>query len=364
MSVLKMKTLTRKLVVAFVMLLLVSSTSHAAFFRPDVRPGYGVTSQGWLSDYCESLRGTNLDTPVFFLDSGKPGASALVLCGTHPRELAGVTSATMLVENCEVKVGRLVVIPCLNVSGMSIPDQNGKVPHFLPIESRSGLRYLPYGDRYVDIQDQGQPDPEKFQHFSGYEIDDGAESRNINRNYPGKKDGTPTAQVAFGVMELIRKEKINFSIDLHESGTPDYFIDRKNGEVSPGSRLAYMLVCNPKALEIGAETVLALEEKGISLKVDQSNPEFRGLSHLEIGNTTDCLSFLSETPNPGQDTWREAPDVISDSDYPLKMRVGICVEVVKSLADIYGETTGKKLVMENVPSYEELQEKDVGAFLN
>jgi len=46
------------------------------------------------------------------------------------------------------------------------------------------------------------------------------------------------------------------------------------------------------------------------------------------------------------------------------MRVGICVEVVKSLADIYGETTGKKLVMENVPSYEELQEKDVGAFLN
>ena len=149
MSVLKMKTLTRKLVVAFVMLLLVSSKSHAAFFRPDVRPGYGVTSQGWLSDYCESLRGTNLDTPVFFLDSGKSGASALVLGGTHPRELAGVTSATMLVENCEVKVGRLVVIPCLNVSGMSIPDQNGKVPHFLPIESRSGLRYLPYGDRYV-----------------------------------------------------------------------------------------------------------------------------------------------------------------------------------------------------------------------
>ncbi|MDR9770542.1 MAG: hypothetical protein RJR25_09010 [Acetomicrobium sp.] len=166
------------------------------------------------------------------------------------------------------------------------------------------------------------------------------------------------------MMELIRKEKINFSIDLHESGTPDYFIDRKNGEVSPGSRLAYMLVCNPKALEIGAETVLALEEKGISLKVDQSNPEFRGLSHLEIGNATDCLSFLSETPNPGQDTWREAPDVLFDPDYPLKMRVGICVEVVKSLADIYGETTGKKLVMENVPSYEELQEKDVGAFLN
>ena len=61
------------------------SCAHAAFFRPDVRPGAGVTGLRWLSDYHAPLKGTNFDAPVYVLDSGKPGATMLLIGGTHPR---------------------------------------------------------------------------------------------------------------------------------------------------------------------------------------------------------------------------------------------------------------------------------------
>jgi len=54
----------RKILIIF-MLVLVASFSMANFFRPDIRAGYGVTSTGWLSDYFEPLKGTNMDTPVY-----------------------------------------------------------------------------------------------------------------------------------------------------------------------------------------------------------------------------------------------------------------------------------------------------------
>lgn len=339
-------------------------SADAAYFKPDVRPGYGVTSSGFLSDYFSSIKKTNMDTPVYILDSGKPGATMLLMGGTHPRELAGAVAATVMIENASVTRGKLIVIPCTNASAMSVKDTNGIVPHYLPIKTRSGMRFLTYGDRRTDILDQGVDDPDKFVHPSGFSLKNGAEARNLNRAYPGDPDGTPTQKLAFAIMELIRKEKVDFNLDLHESGTPDYHIDRKNGEVKRGSRLAYMLICNPKAVEIGATAFFGLEEKGISLRLDQSNPSFRGLSHYEIGKITECSSFLSETPNPGQDEWREVPDVINDPVYPLKKRVGTDLEIIRFLAESYGELMEKEIIIDNIPLYKDMIKKGVGAFLN
>ena len=58
-----------------------------ASFVPEVRPGPGVTAQKWLSDYHPPLKGTNFDTPIFFLDGAKKGATVLLVGGTHPREI-------------------------------------------------------------------------------------------------------------------------------------------------------------------------------------------------------------------------------------------------------------------------------------
>lgn len=362
----------RSLALCAILAFLTPAAGKAAFFRPDVRPGYGVTRRGWLSDYHAALKGTNLDTPVYYLEGRKPGATMLIIGGTHPREIAGHTAALMAIENAAVSEGRLIVIPALNASGYGLHDLSANIPRFHKIKCRSGHRLLPFGDRRVDKADQKMADPGQYRHQSGAIIPgskggDGAEMRNINRNYPGLADGTETQQVAYGVMELIRKEHVALNIDMHEADTPTWYVMRQNGKTREGGRLAYMLVCNPKdaAMELGAEAVIDLSDRlGIKLKIEPSNPAFCGLSHLEIGNATSCLSFLFETPNPGQDDWRENPDVIRDTRYPLEHRVGLQWEVFQELANLYNEYNDQHLVIEGMPDYKTLMNQGVGAWLN
>ena len=354
----------KRCILAGMVIALLASLSFSAFLYPDIRPGYGVTGQGWISDYFPPLRGTNMDTPLFFMDSGKPGATFLLIGGTHAREIAGTTAATIFVENVQVTQGRVIVLPFANRSALSIEDELGSSPHFLLVEGKSGPRFLVYGDRRTDIRDQGIADPEVFVHDpSGMEIADGAESRNLNRNYPGKPDGNPTQQLAFAILEMIRSEDVDFCLDMHESGTPDR-VELDSGEVYGGSRLAYMLVCHPQGLEIGAMALFEMEDLGISMQLEESSTEFRGLSHREIGDHSDCLSFLSESPNPGQDRWRKDPDVLTDPVYSLAHRVGMHYEVIRALFTNYELWMGNPVCVEGLPRESELVAQGIGAFLN
>jgi hypothetical protein len=106
------------------------------------------------------------------------------------------------------------------------------------------------------------------------------------------------------------------------------------------------------------------EDTGISLKLEESNPKYRGLSHLEIGNATNSLSFLSESPNPGQDRWRSDGDVINEPKYPLTHRVGLHLRLFKHLAEAFVVYHGKVLKIEKLPEYSELMAADIGQFLN
>jgi len=356
----------RKTFIVLILLLGVS-LSFASFFRPDIRLGYGVTSIGWLSDYFEPLKGTNMDTPVYYMESGVPGPTFLLVGGTHPMEIAGTVAATIFIENVIVKTGRVIVVPFANSSASSVgtiflPNQPD---HFLQVKSKSGLRFLVYGDRNTDVNDQGVPDPEIFVHYpSGQELP-GYESRNLNRNYPGRPDGTPTEKLAFAVMELIRTENVDFNLDMHESDTPDNY-SIVDGEKVQGGRLAYMLVCHQSGLEIGAYATMEMEfNYGVSLKLEESDPRFKGLSHREIGDATECISFLVESPNPGFDVgWREDPDVLYDVKYPLKHRVGIHLATVEGLINGYNMFMGTELSIANLPAYDDLMERGFEAYLN
>ncbi len=333
----------------------------AGAFRMDLRPGYGVTALMWLSDWNPNLKGTDYDTPVYVMDSGNPGAVALVIAGTHPREIGAVTAATILLEQGEVAQGKLFVIPCLNAAGMATKDQMGKMAQQLPIEGRSGWRFLTYGDRYVPLS-PGEEDPERYVHPSGFVIGDGMEWRNVNRNYPGKPDGTPSQRIAFGVMELIRSEKVQWCLDMHESRTTEHYLDRKTGEIQPGGMLAYSLITHPKGLELGVETLFRLEDRGMKLKLDQSAPGFRGICHYEIGEGTECIPFLSETPNPAMDSWRENPDTMTDPQYLLETRAGTTLEVLSTLAQVCSEAMDP-LVLSNLPTKEQLEKEGLSRWL-
>ncbi len=349
-----------------VICLLLPAWGYAGSITPDIRPGDGVTGQHKLSDYFPPLAGTNLDTDVFVLDSGKPGATALMLGGTHGNEVAGSVSGLVAVENCVVKAGKLIIIPHANRSALSMKDTRKHIGQRHLIQSRSGERYLLYGDRRTDPADHGSEDPEEYRNPEGYVLKNGAESRNLNRTYPGKPDGTGTEQVSYAIVALVRQEEVDFSLDMHEADTPEKKIPDDGVYRAGGNkRLAYTLVSHPRGLEVAAYALLGLEEEiHISMKLEESNTAYRGLSHLEVGNATDSLSFLSESPNPGQDRWRSDADVVSDSKYPLTHRVGLHLRLFKQLADAYTEYSGKALVIEGLPEYEDLLAGDIGRFLN
>ena len=332
----------------------------------DIRPGEGVSDQRKLSDYFAPLKDSNLDTDVFILDSGKPGATALLIGGTHGNEMAGSVAALVALENIVVSTGKLIVIPYTNRSAQSVPDTRNQVAPRHPVKTRGGERFLTYGDRRTDPVDQGVEDPESYQNPGGYVLKNGQEARNLNRTYPGKADGTATEQLAYAIVQLVLKEQVDFSLDMHEANTPE--TDKQDdGDYKPGGnkRLAYTLVAHPRGLEIAAYALLAMEEDTqISMKLEESNTSYRGLSHLEIGDASNCLSYLSESPNPGQDRGRQDANVVSDPQYPLTHRVGMHLRLFKHLADAFGDYNDKALNFEGLPEYDDLLDGDIGQFLN
>ena len=317
----------------------------------DVRPGYGVTGIGWLSDYHAPLRGTPVDTRVYYMDSGQPGPTVVIVGGTHSNEIAGISAALLIVERAEVTKGRLIVIPYANSSGASITDTIRTQIGSWSVETISGIRTFPYGDRRTSLEHQG-PDPEVFFHYpTGYELDP-SEARNLNRNHPGKPDGTLTQQLAYAYTQLIKAENADIAVDMHEAGVE--------------SRLANMLIANPKNMDLAVLAVVELEYQGIKMNLEHSSEEFRGLSHREWGDHTQAAAYLIETPNPGQspETYSdEEVDVVNDPTYPLAKRVATQIATIEAIFSAHEMGYGERLEWKNLPSNAELVANGLGAYL-
>ena len=137
-----------------------------------------------------------------------------MLGGTHPNEPSGVLTAVLLIENARPAAGRLIVIPRANESGFTHTDYSEGAPQHFAIPTASGERIFRFGSRATNPIHQW-PDPDIYVHSSGQRLS-GSETRNLNRAYPGRADGPLTEQVAYAIVQLIRAEKADLSIDLHE----------------------------------------------------------------------------------------------------------------------------------------------------
>ncbi len=316
----------------------------------DVRPGPGVKTK-MLSDYFSGLVRTPGDTAVYMLEGQEPGGTVFVAGGTHANEIAGSIAAIMLVEQAEVRRGRLAVIPYANNSASTYPDpRRPGSPRSFSVTTTSGTRTFAIGARLTRPEHQGEPDPPGEQAPSPEYTADNL-SRNLDRQYPGKPDGNLTQRVAFAIVSLIKKERVDVAFDLHEA--------------PPGSRLAMMVVANPKNSELAAEALLALEAKGLKMKLEESSADFKGLSHREWGDTTPAKAFLFETPNPA--FLREKPgDPVNDPEWPLAKRVGIHIETLLMIIDVYnsGVPVTNQVELLNLPSLEELAKLGLGHFLH
>ncbi|HPV59020.1 MAG TPA: succinylglutamate desuccinylase/aspartoacylase family protein, partial [Rectinema sp.] len=179
---------------------------------------------------------------------------------------------------------------------------------------------------------------------------EGSESRNLNRVYPGKPDGTLTEQLAWAVMTLLKNEKVDIAFDLHEAG--------------PESRLANMIVANPKNLDLGALAVINLELEGINMKLEPSSDVFHGLSHREWGDETNAFAFLIETPNPAQATDKGNP--VEDSKFPLEERVATHLATIEAILDAWNSDSlpDKHIEFSMFPNWQDIKEQGIGKILN
>ena len=337
-----------------------------------IRKGPGVTAVKPLSDYFAKLKGTNGDTPVYVLDSGKPGGTVLVLGGTHPNEPSSFLSALLLIENAKPAKGRLIVIPRANNSGFSHTDYTEGAPQQFMLKAASGERWFRFGSRATNPTDQW-PDPDIYVHAASGQKLSGSETRNLNRAYPGRPDGTLTEQVAYGIVQLIRQEKVTMTIDLHEA--------------SPEYPVINAIVAHERAMDFAAEVTIGLQMDGIKIGLEPSPKTLRGLSHRELGDATDTLAILMETANPAQGRLRGATNaalVVSGKDamyeraaklnrlfvpydekgQPIDLRVARHVTAINEFLNVLSvKNPAQAVVLNRIPSYGDMVKKGIGSYL-
>ncbi len=251
----------------------------------EIQKGGGVTEIRRLGDYFPAIKGTGGDSEIYFLSGKRPGGTALVLGGVHANEPAGQVAAVLLVEKAILDVGRLIVIPKANGSAFTHNDPQEASPQAFSIDTPLGKRWFRYGSRSTNPLDQW-PDPDIYLHHPSGQTLSGNQTRNLNRAFPGKRDGNFTEQIAFAITELVKEEKVRLVIDLHEA--------------SPEYPVINTIVAHEKAMDLASAVVLNLELRGIKIGLEPSPKNLHGLTHRELGDHTPVLAVLMETANPSQ----------------------------------------------------------------
>jgi len=352
----------------------VASLEFLKMNRPDViYPSAALTMTCMLSDYFPPLKGSDGDTRIYVYGGAAPGATVLLLGGTHPNEPAGFIAATVIVENLAVRTGRVLVIPQACASGFRCTDPFEGYPQFFEVSGKSGHRTFRMGSRVCSPLDQW-PDPLVYTQYPSGQSLSGLESRNLNRSYPGRPDGTFTERVGFAIMELLRKEKVDVAFDLHEA--------------APEIPIINAIVYHEKGEDIALTAVLDLESYNMRYSPELSPVNFRGLSHREWGDRTDVIPFLMEVSNPiqGRIRGRTNTDLITKgvserylealqsgalrieyepSGEPLERRVGRHIEGFKAILDAYNIFhADRPIEMDGLPSYQDLIDHGLGHYLN
>jgi predicted deacylase len=337
-----------------------------------VFPSEELTSKKMLSSYFQSLKNTRGDTEVYIYEGQEKGGNLLIQGGAHPNEPAGFITAVLLIENIQVTKGRIIIVPRANNSGFTHSDPQEGNPQRYSFKTSDGRRQFRYGSRLTNPIHQW-PDPTLYINPAGQKLS-GTESRNLNRCYPGRKNGSLTEKVAYGIMELFKKEKIDLAIDLHESA-PEYPVINA-------------IVFHENSEELAALALLELQLEGFEFSLEFSPKNLRGLSHREWGDNTQAMAILLESANAshGRLKGKTSPALIlegkdknytkaaklgrlfvpySEEGIPLKLRVARHLAAVKSiLASLEELHPEKRIEIKNMPSPNDVRKKGIGPFLH
>lgn len=339
--------------------------------REDIFPSSGLTERKTLSSYFPRLKNTAGDSDVYIFQGKKEGGALLILGGTHANEPAGFMTAVLLTENIQVNKGKVIIIPRANNSAFSHSDPQEGNPQRFFLETAGGVRFFRFGSRLTNPIHQW-PDPTLYINPAGQKLS-GAEIRNLNRCYPGRKKGYLTEKIAYANMELIRVEKIDLGVDLHEAA-PEYPVINA-------------IVFHENSAELAALAYMELQGEGLEFRLESSPPNLRGLNHREWGDHAHIKAILLESANVshGRLKGKTSPALIvegkdkyyvkaghlgrlfvpfDEEGIPLKLRVARHLAAINALLSSFNELEAQKTIeIQKIPSFSQVCQKGVGAFL-
>lgn len=367
----------RKIIISFLGLLLLIFSGISFYksrhLKEPVVIGEGVTEVKKLSEYFSGIEGSINDCNVYILEGKEEGGTVLVLGGTHPEEPAGRLATWIFAENAVIEQGRLIIVLSANRSGSTVTRISGAYPPDYTISTEWGGKKFRMGDRWSNPLDQW-PDPEVYIHYPSRQNLAYLDIRNLNRTWPGRANGTLTEKTCFAFMELIRKEKVDIFIDLHEA------------------ELQYPVISTIVAHEKGQElatyvSMMIPDMEGFNLGTEFSPKNLHGLSHREVGDFSDAISLLFEAPEPFLDATRGKTtreqlltgkdefvvkagehgllfEKIDENGWPIDVRVGRHTSTILQTFESWTEEHPEKgIVCSKVPRYSEVIENGVGYYL-
>lgn len=341
-------------------------------FKEPVVLGPGVTEVKTLGDYCPEIKGTVNDCNIYILDSGQPGGTFFVVGGTHPEEPGANLSALHLVENARVAQGRLIVAIHANRSASTVTRPGEAYPQFFHIPTGWGVRKFRMGDRWSNPLDSW-PDPEVYVHYPSRQMLAYMDVRNLNRTWPGRLGGLITEKTCYALLQLMKQEKVDAFIDLHEAELEYSVIST--------------IVAHQTAAPVAAMASMMLTAEEFPIGMEFSPESLHGLSHREVGDSIGVPTFELEAPEPFLDRVRGATgeyllltgrdefvmkagqhgllyEKIDENGWPIDVRVGRHNSTILKIAEVWSQVNpDRPVAIENVPRYAEVKEKGVGHYL-
>ncbi|NIM52856.1 MAG: succinylglutamate desuccinylase [Gemmatimonadales bacterium] len=369
--------LVRKLVLSSLGVLLLA-TSGVSFYRhrhleETVVLSPGVTEVKRLSDYFDGVRGTINDCNLYFLEGQEPGATMLVMGGTHPEEPGGRLAAWLFAENAVMEQGRLIVVLSANRSATTVTRLGGAYPTDFVIPTDWGEQAFRMGDRWSNPLDQW-PDPEVYIHDPSGQNLAYVDIRNLNRAWPGRPNGTLTERTTYALMELIRRERVDIVIDLHEAELQYPVIST--------------IVAHDRGEELAAFVSMMLSDEEFNIGMEYSPKNLHGLSHREVGDYSDAVPLEFEAPEPFLDATRGRTtreqlltgqdefvmkagehgllfERIDEHGWPIDVRVGRHTSAVLQTMESWTILNpDRPLSCRGVPRYAEVIEQGLGHWLH
>jgi len=344
-------------------------------YRETVVASASITEVKKLSDYSDAVKGTVNDANVYIFDSGVPGGTVVLIGGTHPEEPVANLSAQVFTENVRPLQGKVIVINRINTSASLGTRMGEAYPRFFHVKTSWGEKKWRYGDRISTPLDSW-PDPEVYIHYPSGQNLVYMDVRNVNRTWPGRPDGLLAERTCFAAMELIRKEKADIVMDFHEAEL-EYAVENTIVVHEEGQSVAAM-----------ASMMLTSQTFDVPIGMEFSPQALHWLSHREIGDHSDAVSYLVEVAEPLLDRIRGITDEellmsgkdrfvmkagehnllyspIDENGWPVDKRTARHVTTLMTILQVHNMLTpDKAVVLEGIPTYGEMMEKSIGAFFS